>query len=82
MPSELVVERDKLESFLPILGAEVTEEGYIRDTKTGEIIESEDGRELAIDEIGYLGHGSIKPIEDDFSAIVAHLSERDFREEV
>ena len=82
MPSELVVERDKLESFLPLLGAEVTEEGYIRDAETNEIIETEGGKELAIDEIGYLGHGSIKPVEDDFSAIVAHLSDRDFREEV
>jgi len=28
---ELVIDRDKLESFLPLLGAEVAEEEYIRD---------------------------------------------------
>jgi hypothetical protein len=79
MPTELVVDRDKLESFLPILGAEVTEDGYIRDQESEMILTNDDGKKLTIDEIGYLGHGSIEPVEDDFSAIVSHLSNRDIR---
>ena len=81
MSTELVIERDKLESFLPLLGAEVTEDGYIRDIESGEIITTDEDEKLTIDEIGYLGHGSIKPVEDDFSAIVSHLSNRDIRED-
>lgn len=81
MPTELVIERDKLESFLPVLGAEVTESGYIRDLESGEIFTSDDGEKRTIDEIGYLGHGSIEPVEDNFSAIVSYLSDRNIREE-
>lgn len=79
MATELVVDRNKLDSFLPLLGAEVTEEGYIRDLESEEILTTNEGEELTIDEIGYLGHGSIEPVEDDFSAIVSHLSNRNIR---
>lgn len=82
MSSELVVGRDKLESFLPVLDAKVTEEGYIRDCNSGEILTTDDGKKLTIDEIGYLGHGSVEPVEDNFSAIVSHLSDRNIREDV
>lgn len=81
MSTELVIERDKLESFLPALGAEVTESGHIRDLESGEILTSDDGEKWTIDEIGYLGHGSIEPVEDNFSAIVSYLSDRNIREE-
>lgn len=81
MSTELVVERDKLDSFLPALGAEVTEDGYIRDCESEEIITTEDGDEITIEELGYLGHGSIEPVEDNFSSIVSHLSDREIRED-
>ncbi|GAB3035437.1 hypothetical protein [Natronobiforma cellulositropha] len=81
MSTELVIDRNKLESFLPVLGVEVTEEGYIRDIESKEICTSSEGERLTIDEIGYLGHGSVEPVEDDFSAIVSHLSSRKIREE-
>lgn len=81
MSTELVVGRDKLESFLPVLGAEVTEEGYIRDIESQEIRTNDAGKKLTIDEIGYLGHGSVEPVEDDFSAIVSYLSNRDIRDD-
>lgn len=77
MPPELVVEKGKLEALLPLLGAEVNEDGYIVDVDTGDIIPSPEGDELTIDEIGYLGHGSIEPVEDDFSAIVSYLRDQD-----
>lgn len=79
MSAELAIDRDMLESFLPVLGAEVTSDEYIRDRETGEILTTSDGEELTIDEIGYLKHGSIVPVEDDFSSIVSELSERDIR---
>lgn len=79
MSSELVIDRDMLESFLPALGAEVTDDEYIRDIETGEILTTDEGEELPIDEIGYLRHGSIVPIEDDFSSIVSELSDREIR---
>jgi len=81
MTTEFVLERDKLESFLPLLGAEVTEKGYLRDVESEEIITTDEGDKLTIYEMGYLGHGSIKPVEDNFSAIVSHLSDRDIRDE-
>lgn len=81
MPTEFIVSRDKLESFLPLLGAEVTEDNYIRDIDTQELVAGDDGEALTTDEIGYLGEGSIEPVEDNFSSIVAHLSDRDLRDE-
>jgi hypothetical protein len=81
MPAELIVDRDMLESFLPVLGAEVTDKEYIRDLESGEILTTEDGEKLTIDEIGYLKHGSVVPVEDDFSEIVSELSDRDIRQE-
>lgn len=81
MSTELAADRDMLESFLPVLGAEVTNDEYIRDIESGEILTTSDGEELTIDEIGYLKHGSVVPVEDDFSAIVSELSDRDIRSE-
>lgn len=80
MSTELVVERGKLESFLPLLGADVSPEGYIVDIDTRDVITSNEGKELTIDEIGYIGHGSVEPVEDDFSAIVSYLSDDDGRD--
>jgi hypothetical protein len=75
MTTELVVERGKLESFLPLLGADISPNGYIMDSETEEIITSDKGEKLTIDEIGYIGHGSVEPVEDDFSAIVSYLTD-------
>lgn len=79
---ELVIERGKLEAFLPVLGVEVTEDEKLRNIDTGEILTSESGDELTIDEMGYLGvddDGGVLPVEDDFTSIVEHLSDRDIR---
>lgn len=81
MTPELVVERDKLEAMLPLLGAEVNEDGYIVDADSGDIITSNEGEKLTVDEIGYLGQGSIEPVRDDFSAIVSYLSSREAHHE-
>ncbi|WP_152418776.1 MULTISPECIES: hypothetical protein [Haloferax] len=81
MKTEFVVSRDKLESFLPLLGAEVTDEDYIRDVESGELSTNKNDEPLTTDEIGFLGEGSIEPVEDNFSAIVAHLSDRNLRDE-
>lgn len=81
MSPELVVERDKLESLLPLLGAELDEEGHIVDVETGEIVPSPSGEKLTIEEMGYLGHGSLEPVENDFSSIVSYLSDRDSRKQ-
>lgn len=82
---EISVSPEKLESFLPLLGLEVTEDGYIRDIETGEIKTTEDGEELTEDEIGFLGHDEedddIVLVENDFPSIVDHLSDRDERSE-
>lgn len=81
---ELVVTREKLPSFLPLLGAEVDNDGYIRDTDTQARVETPSGDTIPIDEIGYLGvgdDGELLTIEDSFPAIVSHLSQRDFRED-
>ncbi|QLH78262.1 hypothetical protein HZS55_13505 [Halosimplex rubrum] len=80
MPTEFIVSRDKLKSFLPLLGAEVTEDDHIRDIESQDLVGNDD-EALTTDEIGYLGEGSIEPVEDDFSSIVAHLSDRDLRDE-
>ena len=81
MSTELVVDRDKLEALLPLLGAEVNKDGYIVDLDTGNVITSPDDKKLTIDEIGYIGHGSIEPVEDNFSSIVSYLSDRSSRED-
>ncbi|WP_353633371.1 hypothetical protein ABSL23_01215 (plasmid) [Halobacterium sp. NMX12-1] len=81
MSTELVVERDKIESLLPLLGAKANADGYIVDSESEEVISGPDGEKLTIDEMGYIGHGSIEPVEDDFSAIVSYLSEDDPRQE-
>lgn len=64
----------------PLLGAEVTEDEQIVDSETGEVITSNNGEELTIDEIGYLGSGedgSIEPVRNDFPSIVNYLSDRE-----
>lgn len=80
MSAELTISRNRIESFLPMLGAEVTAEGYIRDVDSGELLTTEDGKELTIDEIGYLGSGDdgeIELVEDNFSSIVSYLSDHE-----
>lgn len=74
MSTELAIDPDSLEEFLPMLGKEV-EDGYIVDIETGEIATSPDGEKLTIDEVGYLAHGSVKPVRDDLSDIVSHLTD-------
>jgi len=81
MSAELAVDRDMLESFLPVLGAEVTDDEHIRDIESGEVLTTSEGEKLTIDEIGYLKHGSVVPVEDDFSAIVSEFSDREIRDE-
>ena len=70
-----------LDSFLPVLGIEVTDDEYLRDKETGEILTTSDDEELRVDEIGYIKHGSVVPVEDDFSAIVSEVSERNIRDD-
>jgi len=74
MSTELVVESGKLEALLPLFGAAVNDEGYIVDIESGEIIESPSGDRLTTDEVGYIGHGSVEPVENDISSIVSYLS--------
>lgn len=76
--SELIVSHDSVESFLPMLGCEVDDDGYIRDIESGEICLSPDGEKIPVDEVGYLGNGSdggVEPIKDDFPTIVEYLSD-------
>lgn len=75
MSTEFVVEPEKLDSLLPLLGKRVNDDGYIVDAETGELVESVDGEHLHIDEIGYIGHGSVEPVKDDISCIVSYLSD-------
>lgn len=76
---ELVVDRSRLESFLPVLGAEVTEDGNVRDIESGELVTTPDGEVLHIDEIGYLGSPdgdeTLELVKDDHSSIVEYLSD-------
>lgn len=81
MSNDLVVERDKLESILPLLGATINEDGYIVDSESGEVIPTREGEEITIDEIGYLGHGSIEPVKDDLPSIVSYLSDEKTRDD-
>lgn len=81
MAKELIVERDKLESILPLLGAEVNEEGYVQDQESERVIPTNEGDEVPIEEMGYFGHSSIEPVEDDIPAIVSYLSESDSEED-
>ncbi|MDL0122852.1 hypothetical protein PNP03_09095 [Halobacterium salinarum] len=80
MSTELTVDRDMLDSFLPVLGIRVTENEFLQDIESGEILTTDAGQKLTVDEIGYLKHGSVVPIEDDFSAIVSELSDREIPE--
>lgn len=78
--SELSVSRNKLESFLPLLEFEVTEDEHIVNPETGEVVTSIKDEKLKIGEIGYIGcgeNGSIEPVRDDFSAISEYLSDRE-----
>lgn len=80
---ELVVAPNKLESFLPLLGVEVTENSKLCDIDTQEILTNDNGDELTTGEIGYLASdddGSVKPVRDNFSDIVGELSDRDIHD--
>jgi hypothetical protein len=79
---ELVIEEERLESFLPVLGAEVTEHGYIRHIETDTIATTVEGEKLTIDEVGFLGVAEDRPenivlVKDNIGNIVDHLSETD-----
>jgi len=77
--TELTVARNKLESFLPVLGVEVTANEKLRDIESDTILTDDDGNELTIDEIGYIASddGDVKPVRDDFTEIINELSDRD-----
>jgi len=82
MCAELSIAREKLEHFLPVLGTEVTDEDHLRNIESGELlINDETGEPWSVDEIGYLGHGSVEPVEDNFASVVSHLSDREFDKE-
>lgn len=74
MSTELAIDPDRLGEFLPMLGKEI-EDGYIVDIETGEIAPSPSGEKIEADEVGYLAHGSVKPIRDDVSDIVTYLTD-------
>ena len=74
MSTELTIDPDSLEEFLPMLGKEV-EDGYIVDIETGEVATSPSGEKITVDEVGYLAHGSVEPIRDDISEIVSYLTD-------
>lgn len=79
---DFIVQTDKIPSLVPMLGAEVDNEGYIRDKETGEIFETKDGVALTIDAIGHLDESEdqrIVPVMDHFSAVVEAKSDRDIR---
>ncbi|QSG06089.1 Uncharacterized protein HSR121_1754 [Halapricum desulfuricans] len=59
----------------------MTDDEYLQDMESGDILTTADGEKLTIDEIGYLRHGSVIPVEDDFSSIVSELSDRDIRKD-
>lgn len=80
MSTELVVEPEKVESVLPLLGNRLDEEGYIVDIESGERVKSTDDEYLTLDEIGYIGHGSVEPVRNDISSIVEYLSVENFEE--
>lgn len=82
--TELIVAEEKLESFLPLIGHEVTDEGKIRDMETGDIKTTEDGKELTTDEIRYVNYDEeegLVLVEDTFPSAVRDLSDREFDEE-
>lgn len=84
MTTELSVSRNRIESVLPLLGAELTDDEYIRDIESGEILTTEDGKELPIDDIGYIAsgdNGELVPVEDDTSSIIAALTDRNIRDD-
>ena len=74
MSTEFAIDPDRLDEFLPMLGKTV-EDGYIVDIETGEIATSPTGEKIPVEEVGYLAHGSVKPIRDDISDIVSYLTE-------
>jgi len=74
MSTELTIDPDSLEEFLPMLGKKV-EDGYIVDIETGEVATSPSGEKITVDEVGYLAHGSVEPIRDDISEIVSYLTD-------
>lgn len=81
MSTEFIVAREKLEDFLPLLGTKVTEDGHLQDIDSGEILSDQNDEEITVDELGYVGYGSVEPVRDDFSEIVSHLSDREIPEE-
>lgn len=74
MSTELAIDPDRLDEFLPMLGKKI-EDGYIVDIETGEIATSPSGEKIEADEVGYLAHGSVEPIRDDISDIVTYLTD-------
>lgn len=77
--TELVVEEEKLRNILPLLGSRIDDEGYPVDIATGKRLESPEGENLKIGEIGYIGYNEeedeIELVRDDISAIVSYLSD-------
>lgn len=74
MSSEFVIDPDRLEEFLPMLGMTV-EDGYIVDIETEEVATSPTGEAVPVEDVGYLAHGSVEPVRDDISDIVSYLTE-------
>jgi len=66
--TEVIIHEDKLETVLDLLGQGVDDDGFVLD-EDGERATSTDGAQIKSDDVGYLGHGSVEYVRDDFSSI-------------
>lgn len=77
MPPEIVIEEERLDYVLESFGYEIGEDDIIINAETQEPVPSTSGEPIRKDQLGMLGHGSVKLVKDDISELTSFLRGRE-----
>lgn len=76
MPPEIVFEEDQIEYLADLFDMEITEEGYLLDRDTGDIVTSDRSDEpLKADDLGIVYHNSEHFVRDSVGDILHYATE-------
>ncbi|AGB17370.1 hypothetical protein Halru_2799 [Halovivax ruber XH-70] len=76
MSPEIVFGEDRKEYLADLFNKIITDEGYLRDRNSGEIVKDDNtGKKLTIEDLGIVYHGSEHYVKDDVGDILHYTTE-------